>query len=62
MPVRRRDYLRTIYGLDTDAWIHPSLIRFLAGYLDQGLAHWTMPDRSPRSDRINSILPLRRHS
>src|SRR5207248_1467134 len=31
---------------DTDAWIHPSLIRFLAGYLDQGLAHWPMPERS----------------
>src|SRR5262249_52026066 len=28
------------------AWIHPPLIRFLAGYLDQGLAHWSMPERS----------------
>src|SRR5262249_35804272 len=45
-PVRHRDYIRAIYGLDTDAWIHPSLIRFLASYLDQGLAHWTMPDRA----------------
>ncbi len=27
-------------------WIHPPLIRFLAAYLDQGLAHWTMPERS----------------
>jgi uncharacterized protein YbcC (UPF0753/DUF2309 family) len=34
-----------VHGLDTDAWIHPPLIRFLAGYLDQGLAHWPMPDR-----------------
>src|SRR5215831_19681219 len=26
--------------------MHPPLIRFLAGYLDQGLAHWAMPERS----------------
>ena len=36
-PVRHRDWLQVVYGLDTDAWIHPPLIRFLAGYLDQGL-------------------------
>ena len=35
-----------MHGIDTDAWIHPPLIRFLAGYLDQGLAHWPMPERS----------------
>src|SRR5207248_663077 len=45
-PVRHRDLLRAAFGLDTDAWIHPPLIRFLAGYLDQGLAHWSMPERS----------------
>jgi uncharacterized protein YbcC (UPF0753/DUF2309 family) len=45
-PVRHRDWLRAVHALDTDAWIHPPLIRFLAGYLDQGLAHWAMPDRS----------------
>jgi uncharacterized protein len=45
-PVRHRDWLRAVSGPDTDAWIHPPLIRFLAGYLDQGLAHWSMPDRS----------------
>ena len=44
-PVRHRDWLLAVYGLDTDAWIHPPLIRFLAGYLDQGLAHWSMPER-----------------
>ena len=44
-PVRHRDWLLAVTGLDTDAWIHPPLIRFLAGYLDQGLAHWSMPDR-----------------
>jgi uncharacterized protein YbcC (UPF0753/DUF2309 family) len=45
-PVRHRDWLRAVHGVDTDAWLHPSLIRFLAGYLDQGLAHWSMPERS----------------
>jgi uncharacterized protein YbcC (UPF0753/DUF2309 family) len=44
-PVRHRDWLQAVYGVDTDAWIHPPLIRFLAGYLDQGLAHWSMPER-----------------
>ena len=44
-PVRHRDWLLTVHGIDTDAWIHPPLIRFLAGYLDQGLAHWAMPGR-----------------
>jgi uncharacterized protein YbcC (UPF0753/DUF2309 family) len=45
-PVRHRDWLRAVYSIDVDAWIHPPLIRFLAGYLDQGLAHWAMPERS----------------
>jgi uncharacterized protein YbcC (UPF0753/DUF2309 family) len=44
-PVRHRDWLFAVHGLDVDAWIHPPLIRFLAGYLDQGLAHWAMPER-----------------
>jgi uncharacterized protein YbcC (UPF0753/DUF2309 family) len=43
--VRHRDWLQTVHDIDTDAWIHPPLIRFLAGYLDQGLAHWAMPGR-----------------
>ena len=45
-PVRHRDWLQAVYGLDVDTWIHPPLIRFLAGYLDQGLAHWPMPERA----------------
>jgi hypothetical protein len=44
-PVRHRDWLLAVKAVDTDAWIHPPLIRFLAGYLDQGLAHWSMPER-----------------
>jgi uncharacterized protein len=46
VPIRHRDWLLAVRGLDIDAWIHPPLIRFLAGYLDQGLAHWSMPERS----------------
>jgi uncharacterized protein len=45
-PVRHRDALHAAFGIDIDDWIHPPLIRFLAGYLDQGLAHWAMPERS----------------
>ena len=44
-PLRHRDWLLAVHGIDTAAWIHPTLIRFLAGYLDQGLAHWSMPER-----------------
>ena len=46
MPVRHRDWLLAVHGLDTDSWFHPSLIRFLGGYLDQGLAQWPMPGRN----------------
>lgn len=46
LPVRHRDWLLAAGGVDVDAWIHPPLIRFLAGYLDQGLAHWAMPERN----------------
>lgn len=45
IPVRHRDWLLAVHDIDTDAWTHPPLIRFLAGYLDQGLAHWSMPER-----------------
>jgi uncharacterized protein YbcC (UPF0753/DUF2309 family) len=46
VPIRHRDWLVETADIDTDAWIHPPLIRFLAGYLDQGLAQWAMPERS----------------
>lgn len=44
-PKRHRDWIVRAGGPDTDTWIHPPLIRFLAGYLDQGLTHWAMPGR-----------------
>jgi uncharacterized protein YbcC (UPF0753/DUF2309 family) len=43
--VRHRDLLLASSGVDTDAWVHPLLIRFISGYLDQGLAYWEMPNR-----------------
>ncbi|MDE2314233.1 MAG: DUF2309 family protein, partial [Elusimicrobia bacterium] len=42
-PVRHRDALLAACGTDTDAWVHPVLIRFLGGFLDQGLARWFLP-------------------
>lgn len=45
-PVRHRDWIHAVHAVDTDGWIHPPLIRFLAGYLDQGLSHWAMPARN----------------
>lgn len=43
--VRHRDVVLEVSGRDIDAWIHPRLIRFVAAFLDQGLALWTMPAR-----------------
>src|SRR6185295_16528771 len=44
-PVRHRDLLLETTGADSDALVHPLLIRVCAAYLDQGLAYWPMPDR-----------------
>ena len=45
-PVRHRDLLLAIDpALDTDALVHPLLIRICAAFLDQGVAMWPMPDR-----------------
>jgi len=44
--VRHRDLLLAADPtLDTDALVHPLLIRMVAAYLDQGVATWPMPDR-----------------
>jgi hypothetical protein len=43
--VRHRDLLLATCNVDTDEWMHPVLIRFTSAYLDQGLAHWAMPQR-----------------
>ncbi len=45
-PVRHRDLILAVRPtLDTDAVVHPLLIRMVAAYLDQGVAAWPMPDR-----------------
>jgi uncharacterized protein len=43
--VRHRDFLYATTEQDSDALVHELLIRFCAGFLDQGLAHWEMPER-----------------
>ncbi|HHH27702.1 MAG TPA: DUF2309 family protein, partial [Polyangiaceae bacterium] len=43
--VRHRDALIALGGPDVDEFVHPSLIRWSAAYLDTGLAYWPMPER-----------------
>jgi uncharacterized protein YbcC (UPF0753/DUF2309 family) len=45
-PVRPRDLIVAVRpDLDLDDLVHPPLIRFVAAFLDQGVADWPMPDR-----------------
>ena len=44
-PVRHRDLLLQVTGVDSDEWVQALLIRFFAAFLDQGLAYWPMPER-----------------
>ncbi len=44
-PARVRDALLAATGEDTDRYVHETLIRFLAAFLDQGYADWIIPDR-----------------
>ncbi len=44
-PRRCRDLLLDATGIDTDALVNEELIRFCAAFLDQGIAHWTLPNR-----------------
>ena len=43
--VRHRDLLLDVTGIDTDRMVNEVLIRYCAAFLDQGVAHWTIPDR-----------------
>lgn len=45
MPLRPRDGLLALTGIDLDSEIHPLLIRLAGAYLDQGMAYWPMPGR-----------------
>ena len=44
-PLRHRDLLLSVTGEDSDALVHPLLVRLCAAYLDQGMAYWPMPGR-----------------
>ena len=45
-PSRPRDLIVAVDpALDTDALVHPALIRLCAAFLDQGVAAWPMPGR-----------------
>lgn len=43
--LRARDRLVATTGLDPDERTHELLVRFLAAYVDQGVAYWPMPER-----------------
>jgi uncharacterized protein len=42
---RHRNYLLSETSIDSDAWVHETLIRFCSSFIDQGFASWHMPAR-----------------
>jgi uncharacterized protein YbcC (UPF0753/DUF2309 family) len=40
-----RELLLDRTGADTHDWVHPTLIRFCAAFLDAGVAYWPLPQR-----------------
>jgi len=53
---RHRDVLLQATGADADLLVHDLLIRFCAAFLDQGLAHWPLPDREAGFCRAFAVL------
>jgi hypothetical protein len=45
LPVRHRDLLLRVSGVDADLQVHDVLIRFCGAFVDQGLARWQLPRR-----------------
>ena len=43
--VRHRDLIVALGGMDSDLLVNEVMIRFCAAFLDQGIAHRTLPDR-----------------
>ena len=43
--VRHRDLMVALGGMDSDLLVNEVMIRFCAAFLDQGIAHRTLPDR-----------------
>jgi uncharacterized protein YbcC (UPF0753/DUF2309 family) len=42
---RHRNHLLAETSLDSDEWVHETLIRFCSSFIDQGFANWHMPAR-----------------
>jgi uncharacterized protein YbcC (UPF0753/DUF2309 family) len=60
LALRPRDLLVEATGVDADRYVNDQLIRFCAAFLDQGVAHWTLPAREQGFYR--SWTSLMRHS
>lgn len=58
--IRHRDLLLEATGQDTDRLVGDVLIRFCGAFLDQGIAHWHLPDRD--AGLFRSWLNLNRHT
>ncbi|MBL9130129.1 MAG: DUF2309 domain-containing protein [Verrucomicrobiaceae bacterium] len=43
--IRHRDLLSALGGMDSDLLVNDVLIRFCSAFLDQGIAHWALPER-----------------
>jgi len=43
--IRHRDFVQDLGGMDSDLMVNDVLIRFCAAFLDQGIAHWPLPER-----------------
>ncbi len=43
--IRHRDLLDALGGVDSDLLVNDVLIRFCSAFLDQGIAHWVLPER-----------------
>lgn len=44
-PVRHRDLLQLVRMTDCDQLVHEVLVSYCSAWLDQGYAHWKLPDR-----------------
>ncbi len=45
LPIRHRDLLLNATREDSDTLVHEILVRFCSAFLDQGYAHWKLPNR-----------------
>jgi uncharacterized protein YbcC (UPF0753/DUF2309 family) len=61
-PIRHRDLLLEATAVDSDAAVNKMLTRFCAAFLDQGLAHWSLPHRDEGFFRAFCSLYRRRLS